>query len=392
MTHSQRRTLLILVAVNACLVLIALAVFLPATLTAAVPASDLTATFRPTDPLPVRLAAPTASASAPAPTAAPTSQAVVWVTGMPTLPAAQPPAVLLTAEPSGTADGSVFLPVIIKDATLTPTATPTASLTPTASPTPPAGYISQITEHAGRIFLQGQSLGNRANVLALVGDSNTANPAYLAPLDYGNYALGNYGYLQDTIAYFHGSFDRHCPTPCSPAAQGSFRTAWVLDPAHADPGRCQANETPLACEYRLQRPSVALILIGTGDHLNGDWQGFEGRYRQIIDYTLARGIIPVLETKADNLEWTEQQGASDDYINNVIRRLSASYDVPLLDVRKAVDPLPNRGLQADNIHYNTPPDGRSADFTGDHLNYGFNVRNLTSLQVLDALRRRFLAP
>ena len=31
-----------------------------------------------------------------------------------------------------------------------------------------------------------------------------------------------------------------------------------------------------------------------------------------------------------------------------------------------------------------PTDGQTANFTGDHLNYGFNVRNLTALQVLDA--------
>jgi hypothetical protein len=163
----------------------------------------------------------------------------------------------------------------------------------------------------------------------------------------------------------------------------------VLDPAYADRARCVAYESPLACEYRLQRPSVALILIGTGDHL--DWANFEGRYRRILDYTLAQGIIPVLLTKADDLE-SKEQGAPYDFTNNVIRRLSREYDLPLLDLRRVVELLPNRGCVADGFHYNTPSDGRSADFTGDHLTYGYNVRNLTGLLALDELRRQVLQP
>jgi hypothetical protein len=66
------------------------------------------------------------------------------------------------------------------------------------------------------------------------------------------------------------------------------------------------------------------------------------------------------------------------------------YDVPLLDLRQAVEGLPNRGCLPDGFHYNTPPDGRSAHFDTQHLQYGYTVRNLTALQVLDALRRYVL--
>ena len=140
-------------------------------------------------------------------------------------------------------------------------------------------------------------MGNHDYAFSLVGDSNTDNPAFLAPFDQGSYDLGPYADLQPTIGYFKGSFSRH-----SPAAVGSFSTAKVLDPAYAD-SRCSAGETPLACEYRLQKPSVALILLGTGDQ--HDWRNFEARYRKIIEYTLAQGIVPVLMTKVDDLESTE---------------------------------------------------------------------------------------
>ncbi len=291
-------------------------------------------------------------------------------------------------------------PAPAEAATLAPAA-PTATTVPTETPVPtatavpptatlvvalnaPPSYFVPATAHASQIFLQGQILGNRADAFALVGDSNTDNPNFFAPFDNGNYALGDYAYLQETISFFRGSFAQH-----SPAAVGSFNTSKVLDPAYADPVRCLAGETPLACEYRLLRPSVVLILIGTGDHL--DWPNFEGRYRRILDYTLAQGIVPVLLTKADDLE-SKEQGAPYDFTNNIIRRLSREYDLPLLDLRRAVELLPNRGCGPDGFHYNTPPDGRSADFTGGRLNYGYNVRNLTGLLALDQIRRQVLLP
>jgi hypothetical protein len=245
----------------------------------------------------------------------------------------------------------------------------------------PISYISGISQHARDVFVQGQALGNRAFVFSMVGDSNTDNPAFLAPFDAGNYSLGAYDHLSPTVYYFSGSFSRD-----SAAAVGGFSTAKVLDPALAD-GRCNGGESPLACEYRLNKPSVALILLGTGDQHS--WQGFESRYRQIVEYTLGQGIVPVLITKADDLESLENT-APYDYTNNVIRSLAVEYDVPLLDLRLAVAGLPNRGCVADGFHYNTPPDGRSAVFDTSHLQYGFNMRNLTALQVLDALRRYVL--
>jgi len=244
-------------------------------------------------------------------------------------------------------------------------------------------YLSGVTSHAREIFLAGQALGKQDFVFSMVGDSNTDNPAFMLPFDVGGYDLGSYSDLQLTVDYFKGSFSRD-----SAAAVGGFSTTKVLDPANAD-GRCNGGESPLACEYRLNQPSVALILLGTGDQHT--WQGFEARYRQIIEYTIAQGIVPVLITKADDLESLENT-APVGYINTTIRQLAVEYDVPLLDLRRAVEGLPNHGCIADGFHYNTPPDGRSAVFDDAHLQYGYTMRNLTALQALDALRQYVLYP
>ncbi len=244
-------------------------------------------------------------------------------------------------------------------------------------------YISGITAKSMEIFKAGQARGNHPNVFALVGDSNTDNPAFLQPIDRGDYNLGAYTYLEDTIKFFKGSFAR---SQSSPAAVGGFNTSKVLDPANSGPG-CDRSETPLDCEYRITKPSISLILLGTGDQHT--WQGFEARYRRIIEDTISQGIIPVLITKGDSLE-SRDNTAPYGYINGIIARLSREYDVPLLDLHQAISGLPNTGFNPDGFHYNTPPDGKSAYFLGDWMRYGYTIRNLTALQMLDAIRRQII--
>ena len=244
-------------------------------------------------------------------------------------------------------------------------------------------YISGTSGRAKTIFAAGQKLGNRPGSVALVGDSNTDNPAFFKPFAWGVYDLAGFSYLQDTVNFFQSSFLHD-----SPAAIGGFNTTKVLDPGNARAG-CQPGESPLRCEYRQTRPSVALILIGTGDQHT--WQGYEQRYRQILNETIELGIIPVLITKADDLEFKDNS-APFGYLNSIVVRLAGEYGVPLLNFRQVADTLPNKGCIADGLHYNKPGDGQVANFNAAYLQYGYNQRNLTALQVLDLLRRQVIQP
>ncbi len=242
-------------------------------------------------------------------------------------------------------------------------------------------YLSDLSPRVHEIYRFGQSRGNRPNKFALIGDSNTENPKFFRPFDWGMYNLGGYGYLEDTVRFFKGSFDR-----TSPAARGGFSTSKALDPGQADAGQC-GGESPVVCELRQQQPSVALVLIGTGDQHS--WQGFESRYRQILDLCISYGVVPILITKGDDLEHRDNSAPSG-YINAIIRQLAAEYQVPLLNLTQVLDTLPARGFIDDGFHYNWPPDERPADFTPDKMIYGFNQRNLTALQALDIFRRRVI--
>jgi len=56
--------------------------------------------------------------------------------------------------------------------------------------------------------------------------------------------------------------------------------------------------------------------------------------------------------------------------------------------------LSNFGLTTDNVHPSTAPGGydASADFTPANLHYGYTVRNLITLDMLEAIRARVLTP
>jgi len=263
------------------------------------------------------------------------------------------------------------------------TAAPAVAAAPSQFEYPP--YLTDLSPRVAEVFRAGQARGNRANVFALIGDSNTENPKFFRAYDIGGYDLGaRYAYLQDTIRFFAGSFNR-----TSPAARGGFSTGKLLDPGQADPSICSPGETPIDCELRIQRPSVALVLIGTGDQHS--WQDYESRLRRNVQTTIDAGLVPILITKGDDLEHRDNSAPSG-YINSVIRRVASDNQMPLLNFSQVVDSLPARGFIEDGFHYNWPADGRSADLTSDKLVYGFNQRNHTALQALDVLRRSVISP
>jgi hypothetical protein len=54
--------------------------------------------------------------------------------------------------------------------------------------------------------------------------------------------------------------------------------------------------------------------------------------------------------------------------------------------------LPRGGLSDDGLHPSASPAGYqgAADFNGDNLQYGYVMRNLTMLQVLDTVWRQVI--
>lgn len=252
------------------------------------------------------------------------------------------------------------------------------------------GWVSPAQRDRLRaIFEDGRARGALPGVFTVVGDSISADARFLKPIAQGQVVLGEYGALQAAIDAFSGLNGRGEPSfgAWSWAAEVGWTTEDVLNPALNVAGMCGADEPPLACEYRTARPSVALITLGTNDVAAGrSPESYRANVRRILDESLARGVIPVLSTNPPQALGPERDVRVTEF-NAALRDLAAEYEIPLWDTFSALDALPDRGLSADGVHLNAPPDGRTTTFDAEHLTYGVTVRNLGALDALDVVRR-----
>jgi hypothetical protein len=256
-----------------------------------------------------------------------------------------------------------------------------------------SGQVSGLSLNARQIYQRGLSMGNRGNVFSKVGDSITANWGYLYQIGYGNYELGDYEYLAPAISFFSSTLARESLNSFanfSAAAWGGWSTRDILGTGQnvADQGMCQPGEMPLVCEYRVVKPAVAIIMLGTNDSGGIPTDEYTANMRRIIEISVDMGVIPVLSTIPPQANGNSRI----DELNTVIKALAHEYDIPLMDYYAAMVGLPDMGLSKDQVHPSTPPagDDATAIFTGDNLQYGMVVRNLLTVQMLDALWRSVL--
>jgi len=301
------------------------------------------------------------------------SPAVVEATQDPTPPpeatytATASPAITATARPIASSPSPQSN---VTGATPAPTPTRKATLSPEAWRELPV--IPVVSARVNEIFKHGVELGNNPRAFSKVGDCGSTPAWFLGDFDRGPryYQLGEYQHLEDVIQAFQGSYAR-----TSLAAKSGFNASSVFTALWANRSYCQSNETPLACEYRLHQPSFAFITLGTNDVWHLDT--FEPQMRRIIEFSIENGVVPILSTKADDEE-------GDGSINATIARLADEYEVPLWNYWAAVQPLPDQGLQEDGAHITWGPN-RFDD--PQAMEKGWTVRNLTALQVLDAVWR-----
>jgi hypothetical protein len=268
-------------------------------------------------------------------------------------------------------------PVFSVTPSLTPSVTPTNSVTPTISPTftattdtrPDPYYwstwpiVPTVSGVAAQIYQSGIAGGHDPHIFSVVGDCQSEPNVFLGIYETSRYSLGdNYQYLQETIDYYKGSFSRK-----SLAVRDGMSAPTALSALWADQTACQPDESPVACELRVRKPSIMFINLGT-NWLPGASADVFGKYlRQIVDLVIANGTLPVLSTKADNVEGGHG-------INKVIAQIAHDYDIPMMNFWAAAQSLPNGGLDGSRDNVYLTPDG-------------WDRRNFTALEVLDALRR-----
>jgi hypothetical protein len=224
--------------------------------------------------------------------------------------------------------------------------TSTISFTPTASPTSTpdrrltARYwrewpvIPEFSPHAQDILRQAiRNPDLDLHMFSKVGDCQMTAGTFLAGYANGKYKIPE-GY-ETTVKWFSESMLSESVT-----AERGLGISSVLNPMFglaAGYDQCLKNETPLDCELRTRRPIVVLIGMGTNWIPNASLS-FEKYLRQVVDKVLEAGALPILATKADNVE-------GDWKLNEAIARVAYEYDLPLVNVWRSVRDLPGRGIE-----------------------------------------------
>jgi hypothetical protein len=275
-------------------------------------------------------------------------------------------AMLVQASPSVTATFTQ-----IPSATVLPSATaaPSATSSPSPMPTPTRDtatwkewpVIPAIPDEMRAIYERGLAQGTiDPKAFSVLGDCQSEAGDFLGVYENNPRLVSTLPVsLQETVANFAGSFNRYNPAAKSGSSAGSLLYAAWNDNKE---GTCLYGETPVDCELRVHRPSI--VFIHTGTH-------YETQERNwyyltiIIDKILARGAIPVLVTKADDLEL-------DEHINQNMSKLAVKYGLPLWNFWSSVQDLPDQGLMPDKMHLTAA---------------GHEVHRLGALEMLDKVWR-----
>lgn len=262
---------------------------------------------------------------------------------------------------------------------------PTDQLTFTDTIVEGVPILTGLNQNAVNIFRKGQALGNRPNVFSKVGDSITFTDYFLDNFGRGIYDLDTYWYLQGAIDYFSATKarDQDSFQQESIAAQSGWNAYLLQNPEYANGALCQVGETPLECEYRHTRPSIALIMLGTNDLGFVPSNAFRVNMEWIVQTSIDNGVIPVISTIPER---EDVPGRATEF-NNIIRGIASRYQVPLWDYNAILATLPDSGLGPDGVHPSGSPAGwvGNADFKASNLQYGFPVRNLTALHILHSI-------
>jgi hypothetical protein len=248
--------------------------------------------------------------------------------------------------------------------------------------------VPAISATARAIYAAGLVQGSNPRVFSKLGDCMTENPYFLVTFAEGRYELGPYAGLQTVLDYYHGvparsgDWTQDSFATKGLAAASGFNIAGPLDPTWADPKWCRSGESPAACEFRVARPSAALLMFGTNDVAFTEPANYDFFLRSLIEQSIDSGVLPILSTFPTRPESPEKSLL----FNQIVVRAALDYDLPLINLNRALEPLPDHGVNpTDTIHLSVPPDGRVDRFTTEDLQYGFTVRNLVTLQTLQAL-------
>jgi hypothetical protein len=260
-------------------------------------------------------------------------------------------------------------------------------------------------ERLRAVLADGRARGNRDDVFAKVGDSNTAIPDFLKPIGCGEVIYGPWESLRAVVERWsatpvvRGWELNPCEasnsfTRIGSAAFPGWRTSDFLRAHEPHPTECQPpDDVSVRCELSQIKPSVALVMVGTNDMLHPETQEPDPgareqsreELRRLIREIIDAGVIPVVSTLPPR-----RHPPSSEFLpplwNEMIIEVAAEEQVPLWNYWLALQSASQFGMSYDWLHPSPAPTG-AGDLRNEAMDWGFNVRNLTALQVLEKVGR-----
>ena len=276
------------------------------------------------------------------------------------IPANQTPEIHITSTLSDQDNGEGTIPPTLTGDT--PEPSPTFDNRPLPEEWKTWPVIPVLSPAMHEVYQLGITIGNRPEAFSKVGDCQIIPEVFLGLYDDIFYSLPEgQEHLQDTLDHFSGSFARE-----GMALKGGFVFPTIFSPLRADASICDPGETPFECELRVHQPTF--VLISMEFRYEGRTAETHEKYmRQSVEYALARGIIPIVATKADNFE-------GDHSLNLMTAQIANEYDLPLWNYWRAVQYLPDHGIDWERDSY------------GFHVTTdAWSVRSHSFLRVLDSL-------
>jgi hypothetical protein len=255
--------------------------------------------------------------------------------------------------------------------------------------------LPELTDTAKAIVASGQAAGRNPHMFSKIGDCMTAADYFLTAFGGKDYDLGTYTDLQPAVDYFSiiepdtNPFKTNAFSSPGLSTDSGFTTSSVLDSTWADKDVCEANESPLACEYRVANPAYALVMFGTNDVFYFEPSMFDYYMHLIVIQTIQSDVVPVLYTFPVRPEFPEKSLL----FNQIIVKIAQDYDLPLVNLVVALQDLPNQGVNVnDTIHMSLPENDAVATFNDDTLQTGYTLRNLLTLQTLNGFLTTLAEP
>ncbi len=244
--------------------------------------------------------------------------------------------------------------------------TPTPDVRPMADTWAGWPIVPVITDNAANIFWHGvKEMGTNPHVFSKIGDCHSEPNVFMGIYDTGGYTLDpSDANLQSAIDFWKGSFNQE-----SLAVHSGMSTASVLTTAWANQTICKPDENALDCELRVHNPSIMFINLGS-NWVNGLGSDvYYGYFSQIIEKLISRGVLPIITSKADDVE-------GGNWINETMAQAARDYDIPFYNFYPVSQGLPNKGMDSDRND-------------GVHLSVvAWNWRNYYALQTLYAVGKK----